>query len=320
MTYPSNRSDEPMVTDPRAAIRTILDDSEPLAALRILQHAFDWAAMTVVDALARTSGEPGTDLATLELVIALDEALEPVSQLTDRVPALTEQALAGGPVREHLQTRLGALTDLGEQIVVIRHEYEALEAVEAELLAAATEHERLSAQLADVERLRKLADALPELRSQHDSLTRRHGTMLTDAADAEQALLDTAGEVLLLSVERQTLLSERLRIALSELQTAESEWATTLGEYTRAQTKVGTLRNEHHSRAIALDAHAGIDRDLLQRLSHTLDHDVLHYLRDELDALVTRLEHIEDALGTALRQYDALTRSENQTLPWHEDS
>ncbi|WP_424184708.1 hypothetical protein ACOBQX_22810 [Actinokineospora sp. G85] len=93
------------VDDPRAALRAAMaagptaDDA--VAALAVLRQAVTWAAAAMT---ARPDGG-------IELVMALDDALEPVPDLARGAAGVVAAGVAGTAVTEHLRQRLAALAD-----------------------------------------------------------------------------------------------------------------------------------------------------------------------------------------------------------------
>lgn len=320
-----------MADDPRAAIREILDDDgDPLAALRILRYAIEWSAATVSSALTDRSTRPGDDIATLELVIAVDDALEAAEDLAVVTPQLAQHALAGVAVAEHLERQTAALARASQATTVARHDREALAAVEAELKAEAAEHERLTGAITEWDRLRELSAALPAIREQHDRLQHRREAILDETAAAEHELMETAETVVLLRAETVARLSDRTRAALHELEVAESGWAALARQHAQASEKTEQLRHAHEARTAELLAHADIDRDLIGRLIQAADSPVfdkehqlaLTRIRDnlvgevhhQLDRAELLLNQVDRGLAAALRRYEEIGAAERHEL------
>ncbi|QIS10504.1 hypothetical protein [Nocardia arthritidis] len=310
-----------MTDDPCAAIRAIVGNgTDPLAALRVLRHAIIWSAATVAAALSGSGDEPGTDDAALELVIAVDDAVAEADLLVDVVPRLADHALAGVRVTEYLRRQIDALVSLSDQVAAAGHEYEAVRDVEAELIASGAEHDRLTARLAELTRLRELADSLPELRDMHDELTRRESAMLAETDAAEAALLATAERVGALSAERLSRLGTSTAEALTRLRDTESRWAAVAAQFADAERKVTKLRDEYLVLSAALRAHAEVDADLTARLDGAERGSVTDRVRTVLADVQSLLDQVDTALGDTLARYDRINAEAHRELHWREDS
>src|SRR5262249_16631263 len=141
------------------------------------------------------------------------------------------------------------------------------------LRACGEEHDQILRKIDELQRLKRLHDALPTVREQHRTLTRRLEAMVSPVEEAEQALLDTADKVIVLRDEHLDDLDERTRQLLAKLKRSELEWATRKRRYAEEEEKLlekraeyEKLRTEQDGWLAALNQHAEIDRDLLDRL------------------------------------------------------
>ncbi|MGV9680898.1 hypothetical protein ACWDSJ_36985 [Nocardia sp. NPDC003482] len=316
------------MNDPRVMIQDIVtDDADRCAGLRVLQYAIEWSAATVAAALA----DAEADSAAVEVVIALDDALGGVDQLVGNVTALADTALIGEPVRVYLEEKVTALTVLSEQLTLARLELQSAEEAADELAASSVEYERLSSRLGELSRLRELSEALPEVREQYDRLIQHHDAMIDETAEAEQALRDTAEQLVTLSTQRRATLDERTRAALEQIQRGESDRIAAAQRCADAATELAQLRDLHASRIAALQAYASANNEVLQRLIRIdddadgnesigqRDGSVLETARRILGQVQSSLERVDGELGRALKDYDEATQAHRKVIPWRDD-
>lgn len=313
-----------MTAELRASIRAATDDAaDPTAPIRALGYALAWAAGAVSRTLASPPAVPGSDAGGVELLLAIDDALKHVPDMVDQISLAVQSALAGTPVADYLNQRITALAVASESVQAARRDHDALRAVEAEIVNAQTEHDRLSARVAELRRFRKLADSLPELRQQHDQLTRRHDTLLAETEQAERALLATAGDVLVLDTDRLGLLETRTREALARLVECEARAVEEDRKFTDAsrrraevEERLNGLKTLHSDTMSALRARADIDRDLLARLGRATDGNGLSEAQGQLAAAETLLDQVGDALSAAMRRHDGLNSENRGVIEW----
>lgn len=310
-----------MTDDPRAALAAALDSGDDAhAALQVLRHAIAWAGRAIATPVRNGDGP-----LAIELVIALDDALEQVDDLLAQVPALAEQGVAGAPVTEYLERQAQALAEISDQIAVARREHEALFAMEAELRASKEEHGRIQQRIDELQRLDRLEKSLPELREQHQRLARQLEAMITPVAAAEQALVDLAEQIVTLSTERRQDLAKRTNELLAEVSESEQRWAESMRQHADAEERLATLgkdyeelREELERRLAALRIHARIDEELQERLGAAGESvDQVRGILAETDGT---LERVEQALGEALERYDRFVEQHRAVLPWRDDS
>ena len=316
-----------MSDDPRTALRDLLSEpdtgmDEAQTALRVLQHVLEWSTSALGRHLRTAADRTRTD--TLELVIALDDALSQVDGLLELVPALAEAGVAGGPVTRYLAQQSSALTEFAERVATARREHEELAEIETRLRADEAEHERLSARLADLHRMRELSDGLHELRAQEQELANRLARMLTPVADAEQALLDTANQVVTLSAERLALLGEHTRTVLETLRRSEAEWADETRAHAKAERELCDQRAEFDKLRVARDvrlaqisAHTAINRTVVERLAVT-GATALEAAGGMLAEIQAGLDRLDGALAEAMTRHDELLAQEREVLSWDE--
>ncbi|WP_394617040.1 hypothetical protein JNUCC0626_46770 [Lentzea sp. JNUCC 0626] len=309
-----------MNDDPRAALlAAVQGDDGPHTALVVLRHALAWSARAVASAQPREH----TDPAAIELVIVLDDALSQVDALVEHVVAVADAGVAGMPVTRYLAQQASALTELAERVAAVRREHEALFAVEEELRACGAEHERIGAQVEELNRLQRLSEALPQMREQHEVLQRRLQAMTSESTQAEQALVATAGQVLVLREEVLADLDGRTKEQLEELGGVEEKWAKLHDEYGRRAAALADKRQEYeelrkktkqHLRAA--EEQRACDEELLARLSDVREGTALDRVHALLSDVKSTLDQVETVLGDALVRYDRFVEKNREVLRW----
>ncbi|MFD7660690.1 hypothetical protein ACFV4N_42530 [Actinosynnema sp. NPDC059797] len=313
-------------TDPRAELAAVLTTEGPAVALHALRWAIGWSVRALAEAARAEPAAEGPDTAAIEVVIALDDALAEVEHLAVRLSALTEVAATGEPVADHLRRQVDSLTALADRTAVLRREHEALARVEERLAAGAAEHERVSARLEELKRFERLADALPELKAQQESLSARLAAMRQPAEVAERALLDTAEQVLSLSLERLGDLSDRTGDVLAKIAASERDWAEEVRAHEEHKTRLADtlaryerLRTEHAERAAQLLEYARIDTEILAGLpAGPADAPDGDGLRAALDATEHTLRRVDEGLRAALDKHARLQDAARRMTQWYD--
>jgi soluble cytochrome b562 len=312
-----------MSKDPKAELTDALTMGGPAVALHVLRHAINWSAET----LSGLSQNPidALDTAAMECVIALDDALAEVEALAAPLAALIEVAVTGAPVADYLTQQMTALTSLADRAAVARREREALSHVEERLRADAADHDRLTTSLDELRRHERLADALPELRAQEEQLAARMAEMRGPIRDAEQALAETARQVVTLSTERLADISEQTSALLTEIDQKEREWAGEVQEHGKLKAELAknisryeTLKAERTEQVVALQEYCRVDGELMNSLPGS-DGDVPdgQTLRRALDSVATTLRDVDDGLRAALARHDELLRQNRRLIGWN---
>jgi hypothetical protein len=309
-----------MSSDPRAELAAVLTVDGPAAAMRALRLAIAWTAT----ALAEATGAGDAD--AMEAVIALDDALTETESLAEPLEELTRVAVTGEPVAAYLRHQLDALSALADRTAVLRRENEALLRVEEQLAAAAAEHERLTARLDELRRYERLSEALPELRTQQEALAGRLAAMRQPVRAAEQALLDTAEQVLTLSSERLADLGDHTETVLTKIAAAERDWATEVREHEKLKDRLAAnlrrydrMRAEHAERAAQLAEYARIDAEILAGLPGGVAGvpDGPALLAALEDAART-LRRVDGGLRAALEEHDRLLATTTRLIQWYD--
>jgi hypothetical protein len=314
-----------MTADPRAGIRAALDGDGPAAAFTVLRHSLAWAVEVMQATTGRPDGLP-VDTVALDLLIRLDDALLDVHDLGTQSALTADVALAGRAVNERILGAVGELRVVADDVTSLRHRSEALGRVESELAAARLEHEELTERVADLERMERLAGGLPALHEQRAALVRRLAAMAAPVAEAEQALLDTAGQVVALGEELREHLSKRTRDMLAQLEAVEQARVSEVREQAVLAGKTAAyaqLKEERDRRLRALGEYRRIDAELQQRLVAAAEgrsvEPTARGLGGLLDGVEATLREIDDGLRTALERYDRLVAEDLQELPWRHD-
>jgi hypothetical protein len=308
--------------DPRALlVAALAEPDDPRTALRVLRHAIAWSTAAVSAGGDEPAGEP------IELVIALDDALTQVDGLLERVPVIAEQGVAGVPVTTYLRRQAQALAELSDRVAVARQEHEALLSLETELRACAEEHDRTLARVAELKRLERLAESLPAIREQRDRLARRLALKVDPDEGAEQALVDTADEVVTLGAELLADLGERTRDLLDRLAEQERRWAEEKQRYaeeearlTRMRADYDKLAEEREKMVASLKVHAQIDDDLLNRLPSAGAGTSVERVRSALAEAQRIVDDVDRALADALEHHDRFLEENRRVLPWSSES
>ncbi|WP_026403464.1 hypothetical protein [Actinomadura rifamycini] len=315
--------------DLKTRLAAVLADDGPVAALTALRLAADWSARALGTA-------PDDDVSAFRAVAELDDALDRITELERGVPALVQAAAPGAPVRDHLRERHAALAAARADLAADRAVLAELGQVRDELAGLADEHERLRDRVAELRRLRRLADEVDDLRAQRDALETRQAA-LAESAAAERAVGDAADGVVRLTREQLELLRPRVRDALREAADTTAELA---GLRERLDDAEGTTERE---RARLAEAERGFERlsDLRDRVRGPLR----AYLRADralaaglaaasggppslikesgldradrdLADLEDRLDAIDAALGRALDEHARAQEGARAVLGW----
>ncbi|MFD6397566.1 hypothetical protein [Nocardia sp. NPDC060249] len=296
---------------------TLADNTIPFPGVRALGQAIDWSAVTIADALAhRTHHCDSADQSTLDLLIALDDALDRVGDLTDRLPALASAAMSGAEVAEVLARRTDELRARTAELATARSDFARVAETEAELMAAGAEYERITDRIAELNRLRALAAELPALREQQQALLGKEADLIVATDELERDLASTSTRVLTLAQDQQARLSSHLAELLAQIQAVEIGNAAAANQCAQARAEAQTLRDDHAKRVAELSIHAEISKQLLDQLSGVTDTSALR----RVEALVTEagdlLRRVDSGLGAALRRYDEFRARDHQVLTW----
>ncbi|WP_067447167.1 hypothetical protein [Nocardia alba] len=296
---------------------TLADNTIQFPAVRALGQAIDWSAATIADALARrTPHRDSADQSALDLLIALDDVLDRVSDLTDRLPALASAAMSGGEVAEILARRTDALSARTAELATARADFARVADTEAELAAAGAEYEQIEVRITELNRLRALAAELPALREQQRALLGKEADLIVATDELERDMASTSTRVLTLAQDQQTRLSSHLTALLAQIQAVEIGNAATANHCAQARARAQTLRDDHAARVAELSIHADISKQLLDQLSGVADTSALERVETLVTEAADLLRRVDSGLGTALRRYDELRTRDHQVLTW----
>lgn len=313
-----------MTEDPRSELAEVLAQDGPAVALRALRCALRWSARALADVTGATAAD--RDVAALEVVIALDDALDEVSAIADRLTPLTELAVTGTPVAEHLERQVEALIELADRAAVARREHQALARTERELRAGAAEHQRISDELDQLRRYQRLADAVPELQAQQQVLAARLAALRSPAPEAERALLDTAEQVLTLSDERLADLNRNTAAVLGELAEVQRGWARESANFVAQKERLDEtvkryrrLRDLQTERVAALLEYRRIDGELVAAIPGADGEFVdARTLSEALERVEETLRQVDDGLRAALEQHGRRVETDLRLVEWDE--
>lgn len=302
-----------MSDDPVAAISAALAAPGPVTPFQALGHAADWARQ----ALAETgcAGQSGADeVAALEHVIALYDALPRLARLMDRVPALVKAASPGPAVSERLASARAELDRQRAALAADLASIEAARGLERQATEVAAERDGLAERIAWLERARQAERELPALRARKDEL--ESAVSLASAAEGDEvtrALRDAAGRLRELSDEQRSLLAEengRLVSAAAEAAEAAGNQLTRrdelAAELADREREAGQLRAEAERHLPGLRIRRQADEDLLTAIAAAdlpAGGSVIERVRGELNEIERRVENAEGILKPLLRQH-----------------
>lgn len=192
-----------MTSDPRAALAAALTEGGPTASLLALRYAAEWAARTVLDEVR------ADDVAALECVIALDDALPSVGELMGQVPELVMLASAGSSVGNKLIASAAKLKRQRDALTAERAALESVRDLSARLAEVEAERERLRGEIERAERTARIERELPALRQTLAELT-----AAVSAADGGAASADAVLQGLIAAGRRLAGLTEEQRLIL----------------------------------------------------------------------------------------------------------
>ncbi|WP_067460663.1 hypothetical protein [Actinomadura macra] len=310
--------------DVKAALAAALADDGPAAALTALRLAADWSARAL-------AAGPGDDVAAFQTVVALDDALEPLTAIARAVPALLEAASPGRPVHDHLRERQTELAAARDRLAADRAALDELDQAGRDLAEQAAEHDRLRDRVAELRRLRALADEVEALRAQAAAFD---GTVTRPAEEAESVLAESAGNLLRLTREQLALLNPKVRAAVEDAVAADAELAELRGrldgaeeriEASRAELASATqgfesLRTRHDEVLVPLRAHRDADRELLAALNDgtppLTKETGLERADRELADIGERLDAIDEILARVLADHVQAHERARAALGW----
>jgi chromosome segregation ATPase len=308
-------------------IRTALENESEFAALPVLGLALRWTADTL---RADSMRAPA---AAFRAVALADRAFAAAPALFAALELLIERGEPAEQVAADLNRYRERLAALERQTVPLRNHLKALEEAEARMRADIAARDQIGARIAELERIERLAAAVPELRAQRDVLEERAQHIATAVVGAEMELtvagerlvaltaelMDSLAantrEVLRRTDEQDRLLSERLTDRRSAIERAagesarlRAELAEATAEATAARERFEHARTDAVTRLAALRRYARADRDVgdaLARLSADDEeasrrHAAIPRAMATLQDIEARLAEVDAALGDAL--------------------
>ncbi|GAA0984707.1 hypothetical protein GCM10009555_058920 [Acrocarpospora macrocephala] len=245
----------------RDELKSLLAGEDPDAVPRVLHATLRWVTQVMAETASRD------ETAAIRLIRQLTDALEPVASFSAALPGLADTAFAG---RTAVAAISEAQADLAQARATLAHlgqEMDRLRQVKEATLEQAAQAERLRAEVAEHQRLRQLANALPGLLAARDALT---AYRLEEVEKAETELESAAGDFAVRVLPYLDDLRARTRDAIAEADQLAVTLAGLRRERREAQDRCGELAAEVETEQ------AGID-DASQRYQR---------LKDELSLLL----------------------------------
>lgn len=296
-----------MTDDAKAAIDAALSLPGAAAPLRVLGCAADWASQMI-------RAEDGDDVAALECVIELDDALPAVVGLMRLVPELVRQASPGGVVSDRLAAVASELVRQQEELAAERGRLESVRDLERQVREAEAERDGLRASIEQLERGQLIGRELPGLRARRDELQATLSRAQSgDGDDVIHALLDGARRLRELTDTQRSLLAEGNDALVPAVGAAAEEAKRELdrrdeltAELEKRQREAADLREQQDRTLPALNARRQADEDLLTGLTTaglSSGTSALERVRAELTDIERRIETAEALLKPLLRQH-----------------
>ena len=311
-----------------AEIRAALDGGGELAALDVLGLVLRWSVEVLsADVLVAPAD-------AFRAIAAADRALAAAPALFAALMSLVAHGEPSPEVAADLSRHAERLAELQQRIAPERDRLAALQQAEARLRAETAYHNEIAAQIAELERVERLAADVGRLREQRDRLAERAQGVAASVttADAEleaagEQLITVTGElldslahdtraVLLRAREQDAQLQDQIVERHAAIDRTAAETERLRAELAEAEAEAATARADHQSlraeadaRLAALRRHAAADRAVAEALAGwrspgsagesrppTLVEDAIHGLA-EVD---TRLAEIDELLGRVL--------------------
>ena len=311
-----------MTEDPKREVGLTPAGGDPRSALLALQSVIASAARSVGELAAGDD-----DVAALEAVILLDDALGEVGTLTQQVPRLLSVAQAGPAVELLFRERTAELSALGERLDAARAERDALDRSGDDLRARLAEHADLRQQVAELRRLERLVEALDELGEQRAVIDERIAA-LRQVGEVERALSGGGAELLRLTESRLAALEPENRRVLEHAAAAhrtladeEARVEAERASAAAAADRYEELRLQREERVVSLEVYAKADRDLVDALAAVpelggpvAEANGLATTRALLDDVERRLQQVDEVLARVLGSEGDRRRSERVVI------
>jgi chromosome segregation ATPase len=282
------------------------DDSAPLDALR---QALRNTAASMSNVTSRAAA-PGQDVTALRIIISLDDALEQVAPVADLLAQVSAVAVPGDPVEQHLTSRMSDLGRLRDDVARTRSLHDRLGETEEQHRRLDAEREQLEQRLHDLRAVERRVADLPRMREQERTLADRLKQMSEEFDEADEALLATADQVLLIGRERLAEARDRTRRTLEEVAETESLWAVERRRFLDGNARLLQLRarleqlDEALDTLPALEEHLRADDELAEALSRSAQRPVAadaEGVRAAFEPVRTLLADVDERLRHMLR-------------------
>lgn len=296
-----------MSDDPAAEISAALTEPALITPLVTLGHAADWARKILAEA-----GDD--DVAALEYVIALDDALPRIARLMNLVPALVKAASPGAVVSERLVSAKAELDRQRAALAAERASIEAARDLERQAREVAAERDDLRERVQRLERAQAIERELPGLRARKNEL--EAAVSLAAAAEGDQAvrgLNEAAHRLRELSDAQRSLIAAENDDLVSAVTAAVEAAGRELGrrdeltaELADRERQAGELRAEQERHLPGLRARRQADEELLAGLAEAglpERASAIERVRAELAEIERLIENAEALLKPLLRQH-----------------
>jgi chromosome segregation ATPase len=193
----------------------------------------------IADVSASVGADVGDDdVAAINCVIGLESALKDLGALLDIIPGLLELASLGPDVDGRVTTKAAEVGRRRAELVTLRARLDAERELTQQLEGIKAERDRIADQLAELYRVKEIAEELPGLRETVSRLQESIGA--ADQAQAEQVIAD-----LTLAVRTIAELTSRQReMAGAELAAAADEVVTAARRTTEQREQLATLNDQ----------------------------------------------------------------------------
>lgn len=240
---------------PVAEIRAALDGEGELAALAVLGLVLKWTA----DMLRGDT--VGTPAAAFRAVAAADRALAAAPDFFAMLSSLVELGEPSPEVAADLGRHAEHLEELEHRLAARRERLSDLLDAEERMRAEATRQDEIDAQIAELERIERLAAHVAELRAQRDKLTDRTKVVAAAVTGAEAELAAVGHQLLTLTDELLDGLAEQTRALLLRVAEQDQLLQTRIAEHRQAAERATTETERRSAELAEAEAEAALAQD-----------------------------------------------------------
>ena len=214
------------------------------------------------------------EVAALESVRALSDAMPALTELLGRVPALLQAADPGPDVTKRIAGYRAELSRQLAELAVHRTALEEAAELRQQIADAGRERELLRGEIGKLDRGRQVMAELPGLRARREQLQAAVDDAEVQVGEqAVRGLTEDVRELLRQLAGQQAVLGAELADLAADVAAADQEITAETrrrdqlaGELAARQTAAGELRDEIQQTLPALDLHRQADRDLADAL------------------------------------------------------